>query len=226
MASQTALNPVGIDVGLTNLLALSDGSFVAAPKHYRAGEKKQRRLQRALARCQRRSRKRLKAKRNLARHSEYIANQRRDYNHKVTSDLIKTYDGFAVEDLQIQNMTKNRHLAKSIQDASWNQIISFLTYKAESAGMTCVKVNPRGTSQNCSACGHIPDVKKTLSDRWHECPECGYAADRDTNAARNILQKSGLGTRLTSVTGGANKLVDVVTAGDPAASEAACFSWR
>jgi len=210
------VNPVGIDVGLNQLMALSDGKSFDHPRYYRKSQAKQRRLQRALSRCKRNSKGRNKARMRLARHSAHVANQRRDHAHKLTSDLIKTYDGFAIENLQIKNMVKS-NMAKSIHDAAWNQITSFISYKAASAGMRCVAVDSRGTSQNCSDCGSIPLIKKTLSVRTHVCVDCGLVLDRDVNAARNILQRSRLGISPKTLTSGGNKLVVL---------ETACFSGR
>ena len=98
------------------------------------------------------------------------------------------YGRIIFEDLNIQNMLKNHKLAKHIADASWNKLIQFTTYKAESAGCVVELVNPRGTSQLCSGCGS--KVPKTLKDRIHCCPQCGLEMDRDDNAARNILARS------------------------------------
>ena len=187
------INPVGIDVGLNKLCALSDGETFDHPRYYRKATQKQRQLQRTLSRCRRGSKRRNVVRIRLANHAAHVANQRRDHAHKLTTELVKTYDGFAFEDLRIRNLLKS-NLAKSIQDAAWNQIISFVDYKAASAGIRCVKVDPRGTTQNCSECGCIPLVKKTLATRTHICEDCGVVMDRDVNAARNILQRSRLGT--------------------------------
>jgi putative transposase len=203
---QEPVNPVGIDVGLHQLMALSDGVSFDNPRYSRQSQAKQRRLQRSLSRCKRNSKGRNKARIRLARHSAHVANQRRDHAHKLTTDLTRSYDGFAFEHLQIKNMIKS-NLAKSIHDAAWTQITSFITYKAASAGMRCVAVDPRGTSQNCSVCGGIPLVKKPLSVRTHRCEDCGLVMDRDVNAARNILQRSRLGISPKTPTGGASKLV-------------------
>jgi putative transposase len=203
---QEPANPVGIDVGLNQLMALSDGVSFDHLRYYRKSQTKQRRLQRSLSRCKRNSKGRKKARIRLARHSAHVANQRRDHAHKLTTDLIRSYDGFAFENLQIKNMVKS-NLAKSIHDAGWGQITSFIAYKAASAGMRCVVVDPRGTSQNCSDCGSIPLIKKTLAIRTHKCDECGLELDRDVNAARNILQRSRLGISPMTLTGGASKLV-------------------
>ncbi len=99
------------------------------------------------------------------------------------------YQLIVVEDLQVTNMVKNHHLAKSIMDASWSAFLNILSDKAERAGHCVRRVNPRFTSQKCHKCGEI--VQKSLSVRTHICPFCGYVADRDVNAAQNILSKAG-----------------------------------
>ncbi len=180
---------VGIDVGLSSLIATSDGETVNAPQWARKAAKKQRRLHRALARCRRNSKRRLKAKRNLARHSAVTANRRRYFLHKLSRSLVERYAVIAVEDLRIDRLARSM-LAKSVHDAAWGQLRQFLTYKAESAGSEVIAVDPRGTSQVCSECGC--SVPKTLAVRWHDCPECGYSADRDVNAARNVLLRANL----------------------------------
>ena len=95
----------------------------------------------------------------------------------------------AVEQLQILNMVQNHSLAKSIMDASWGAFLDILTDKAARAGHEVIRVNPRYTSQKCHQCGEV--VQKSLSVRTHICPFCGYIADRDVNAAKNILSKAG-----------------------------------
>lgn len=180
---------IGIDVGLASLIATSDGETVNAPQWARKAAKKQRRLQRALARCERGRKRRLKVKRNLARHSARTANRRRDFLHKLSRSLVERYAVIAIEDLSIDRLARSM-LAKSVHDAAWGQLRQFLTYKAESAGSEVIAVDPRGTSQVCSECGC--SVPKTLAVRWHDCPECGYSADRDINAARNVLLRADL----------------------------------
>jgi putative transposase len=123
----------------------------------------------------------------LAKLYEYIANQRKDTAHKISRYLVDHYDLIAFEDLNIKGMVRNHHLAKSMADAGWRMLIQFTTYKAEYAGKKVGLVDPHNTSQACSECGQI--VKKTLNERTHPCP-CGYTADRDVNAVRNILQKA------------------------------------
>lgn len=189
---------VGIDVGLTSLIATSDGDTKPTPKWVKLASKKQRRLQRALARAKRGSKRRLKAKRNLARHSARVANQRRDFTHKLSSALVGQYSHIAFEDLNITGLARGM-LSKSVLNAAWGQLISFTTYKAENAGGVVSKVNPRGTSQECDCCGLV--TPKTLADRTHDCPGCGTVEDRDVHAAKVIKHRAfpwskGLGASL------------------------------
>jgi putative transposase len=178
---------VGIDVGLTNLIATSDGDTVPTPQWIGKASRKQRRLQRALGRCRRGSKRRLKAKMRLARHSARVANQRRDFTHKLSRTLVNRYSHIAFEDLNITGLARGR-LAKSVLNAAWGQLISFTDYKAAYAGGLVAKVNPRGTSQECDCCGRM--TPKTLSDRIHSCPGCGTVEDRDINAAKVIKHRA------------------------------------
>ncbi|MGI0085113.1 MAG: RNA-guided endonuclease InsQ/TnpB family protein, partial [Nitrososphaerales archaeon] len=104
---------------------------------------------------------------------------------KLSKALVDRFDLLVFEDLRIQNMVKDHHLAKSIHDASWGKLIQYASYKAENAGKRVELVNPGGTTQTCSGCGNV--VKKSLSERVHRCPNCGLLLDRDCNAALNIL---------------------------------------
>ncbi|PIU21742.1 MAG: hypothetical protein COT15_00815 [Candidatus Diapherotrites archaeon CG08_land_8_20_14_0_20_34_12] len=114
-------------------------------------------------------------------------NQRNDFLHKTSRYYVNNYDFIAAEDLDIRNIIKESYLARNIMDASWNHFLQMLKYKAESAGISFVKVNPRNTTSKCYKCGTI--VKKPLYERIHKCT-CGLEIDRDHNAALNIL-KSG-----------------------------------
>jgi len=176
---------VGIDMGVSAFVATSDGLLVQSPQTYRKAEKRLKRLQREVSRRKKGSNRRRKSVQKLASVHEKIANQRKDIAHKTARYLVNNYDLIIHEDLQIKNMVKNHHLAKSIQDSGWGMFFDILAYKAEDAGKQVVKVNPHNTSQMCSGCGHI--VKKTLAVRIHKCPHCGLELDRDINAARNIL---------------------------------------
>lgn len=176
---------IGIDLGISTLAVTSDGERIESPQFLRKSEEKLKRKQRAVSKKKRGSNRRRKAVRELARLHEKVTNQRKDYAHKQSRKLIHEYGLIAFEDLNIQGMVKNHHLAKSIADSGWNGLVQFVTYKAESAGRQVVKVNPYRTSQRCSNCGEI--VPKSLAVRIHQC-SCGYVADRDENAAINILK--------------------------------------
>jgi putative transposase len=176
---------VGIDMGLHHLLALSDGTTVDNPRWLRNILAQLRVAQRRMARRRKGSRGWREAAYQVARLHERTANQRRDFWHKVTHHLVNTYGLIALEDLTLTFLTANRHLALSAQDAGLAEFQHLLAYKAESAGTQVVTVNPAYTSQVCSACGSV--VEKDLSVRVHRCPHCGYTADRDVNAAQNIL---------------------------------------
>ena len=182
----TSTKQVGVDLGLKHLAITSDGDFYSHPKFLKKSEQKLKKLQRALARKKKGSSRRAKAKKAVANLHEHIANQRKDYVHKVSRKLINQYGLIAFEDLQIQNMLQNHNLAKSISDAGWSKLVQYTTYKAESAGRHVVLVNPYNTTQLCSKCGKL--VPKTLVDRVHICTHCGYTQDRDVNAAENILK--------------------------------------
>ncbi len=175
---------IGIDVGLNSFLTDSEGNHVENPRWYRAAERRLRTVQRTVSRRKKGGKRRRKAVRELANAYEKISNQRSDFCHKLANDLVENNDLIAVEDLKIKNMVRNRYLAKSISDAGWGQFLNILSAKAEYAGRTVVKVDPKQTSQLCSGCGAV--VKKVLSVRVHRC-SCGLTLDRDHNAARNIL---------------------------------------
>lgn len=177
--------PVGIDMGISHALALSDGSFIDSPLHLSAAQKKLRRLQRSVARKTRGSANWHKAVAKLARQHERIDSQRRDFWHKTTRMLVDTYGAIALEDLNLTFMLRNHHLARAAHDVGLGMFRQMLDYKAVSAGVEIAVVSPRGTSQACSGCGSM--VRKSLSVRVHVCPHCGLVLDRDTNAALNIL---------------------------------------
>lgn len=178
---------VGIDLGLTDMATLSTGDKINNPKWLRASEKKLAKEQRRLARKKKGANNRKKQKAIVATAHRKIRNQRSDFHHKISKELVADYDLIVFEDLQVKNMVKNRYLAKSISDAGWNQLVSFASYKAEEAGKVVELVNPKGTSQLCSGCG--AEVRKSLAVRTHRCPYCGLVMDRDENAAINILNR-------------------------------------
>ena len=179
-------NPVGIDLGLNSFIALSDGTKMEKPRFMQQRRRRIAIWQKRVARRDRDSKRREKAKAGLQKTYEHITNQSDDYLHKLSKTLVTSeYTSFAVEDLQIQNMVKNHRLAGAIHNASWNRFIQLLSYKAESAGLRVEKVNARNTSKTCSNCGNIQDMP--LSERTYNCQRCGMSKDRDINASINIL---------------------------------------
>ena len=178
---------VGVDVGITTLATLSDGTEIENPKTMDKYDSKLRKAQKDLSRKQKGSNNWKKQKMKVARINRKIRNVRKDYMHKTSRILADTYDRIVFEDLQIKNMVKNHHLARSIHDASWNMLISLTTYKAEYAGGSVELVNPRNTSKQCSVCGCIQAMP--LSQRTYKCPDCGAIIGRDHNAAINILNR-------------------------------------
>jgi putative transposase len=174
-------------MGIRYLVADSNGYTIDNPKHAKKSAKKLARAQRKLAKCNRGSHRRKKAKHLVARTHERIHNQRKDTLHKASHHYVKHYQTIVVEDLKVANLVRNHSLAFAIADASWGMFRQFLENKAESAGRKMIAVAPHYTSQKCSSCGEY--VQKSLSVRTHVCPFCGYIADRDVNAARTILQR-------------------------------------
>jgi putative transposase len=179
---------IGIDVGLKAFYTDSEGHTVENPRHYRKAEKKLNRLQRHLSRKKKGSANRKKARNQLAKAHLKVQRQREDFARKRASALVSSHDLIAYENLQIRNMVKNHHLAKSIHDAGWATFLQWVRYYASLHGILVVAVPPEYTSQECSACGTL--VKKSLSVRTHICPRCGVVLDRDHNAALNILSKA------------------------------------
>jgi putative transposase len=177
---------VGIDVGLGSFATLSNGEKIDNPRFFRSEEKALAKAQRRLSKCEKGTPARMEALKVVQRIHERIANKRYYFAHQVSHDLIGRFGLIAFEDLSITKMLKNHCLAKSISDAAWRMLVTITSYKAESAGSIVVLVDPRNTSQLCSRCGL--KVTKLLSDRVHECPECGLVMDRDENAAINILR--------------------------------------
>jgi len=176
---------VGLDLGTINFIYDSDGSHIEHPKFLNKSLEKLATVQRYLSRKKKGSSNRMKQKIKVARIHERIFNQRNDFLHKLSRYYADNYDLIAAEDLNIQNIISKSYNAKNIMDASWNHFLQMLKYKAESAGISFVKVNPRETTSKCSRCGAT--VKKALTIRIHKC-SCGLEIDRDYNAALNILK--------------------------------------
>jgi putative transposase len=178
---------IGVDVGITTLATLSDGTEIDNPKTLDKYDSKLRKAHRDLSRKKKGSNNRNKQKVVLRGVYRKIKNARKDYLHKASRILVGTCDRIIFEDLQIKNMVKNHHLARSILDASWGMLINFTTYKAEEAGGSVERVNPRNTSKQCSVCGSIQSMP--LSQRIYRCPNCGAVMGRDHNAAINIKNR-------------------------------------
>lgn len=180
-------NQVGIDLGLNSFAALSTGEKIAAPRVLRKHEARLALLQRRLARKQKGSANRRKAKHKVARLHARIADTRKDFLHKLTTRLVNENQVIAIESLAVSNMQKNGRLAKSIADASWREFVRQLEYKALWYGRTLVGIDRwYPSSKRCSSCGHVLS-SLPLSVRSWDCPECKTTHDRDVNAAVNIL---------------------------------------
>jgi putative transposase len=186
---------IGIDLGLTNFVAFSNGETVKSPKFFCGDEPILARAQRRLSKLERGTPERKRSLMIVSKIHERIANRRTDFAHKISRDLVARFGLIVFEDLNTKGMVKNHCLAKRIHDVAWNQLVQFTQGKAEEAGSHVVLVDPFNTSQMCSGCGQI--VKKELNVRVHQCPYCGLVIDRDVNAALNIL---GLGLQSVAST--------------------------
>jgi putative transposase len=176
-------NQVGIDVGLESFATLSTGEIVENPRWFRQAEKRLRRAQRRVSRRKKFSNRWRKACQFVANIHREISNQRRDFHHKLSREIVDANQFIAIEDLNVKGLASGM-LAKSVADVGWSSFFNMLSYKAESAGRVLVKVDPRGTSQRCP-CGK-PSPKK-LSDRTHKC-SCGLITTRDHASSLEILR--------------------------------------
>lgn len=176
---------VGIDMGLIDFATLTDEKTIVNPRFFKKGAKILAKAQQKLAKLALRSKERAKQCKVVAKIHERISNQRKNFCHQESKKIVDHYQYICVEDLNIKKMVEDSYHAKSIMDASWNQFLQFLTYKAEEAGRKLGLVNPAFTTQDCYKCGYRE--KKRLTDRTHCCASCGYLASRDFNAAQNIL---------------------------------------
>jgi putative transposase len=178
---------IGLDVGITSLIATSDGNKITNPKHFKRLKKKLKREQKSLFRKQKGSRNRQKARLKVAGVHRRISDSRKDFLHKLTTQLVRENQTIVVEDLAIKNMVKNHKLANSISDASWGELVRQLDYKCRWYGRELIRIDRWfPSSKRCGSCGYIVD-KMPLNVREWECPSCGANHDRDINASRNIL---------------------------------------
>ena len=185
---ELTLRQVGLDVGLSHFYTDSFGEKVDNPRFLRKDERKIKRLQRRLSKTLKGSKNRAKARNKLGRAHLKVSRRRNDWVCKLAQRVIRSNDLVAIENLKVRNLVKNHCLAKSIYDAAWIRFREWLEYFGVVYGVPVIAVNPSYTSQNCSNCGSR--VVKTLSTRTHKCPHCGYIADRDENAALNILKSA------------------------------------
>jgi putative transposase len=178
---------IGIDVGLTHFATLSDGTAIENPRPYKTAQARLRRAQRKVARRKKGSVRRRKAVLLLQKAHAHVKNQRRNFHHKLSRQLVNRYGLIAVEDLNVKGLAGGM-LAQSAHDAGWSQFFSLIEYKAECANRRFVKRDPRRTSQECLCRASVP---KTLRDRWHLCAACGLSAPRDHVSAQIILSRAG-----------------------------------
>lgn len=190
--------PIGIDLGLSSFLTTSEGKKEPNPRCLKDALPELRRKQRGLSRKKKGGTNRRKARKAVARLHTRVKNLRKEHHHETALKLVRRFGTVAVENLDVvgmltenaPGMTKSQaqRMRRAISDAAWGGFVSTLKCKAESAGVSVVSVDPRGTTQECSGCGTV--VPKTLRDRWHECPACGLSLDRDHNAALNVLHRA------------------------------------
>lgn len=187
---------IGIDLGIKDFAVFNNGIKIHNPRILKHLEKKYRKLAKAVSRKVRGSANYQKARIKLARFHKYVANVRRDFLHKLSTNLVKSYDIICIENLNIKGLMKSK-LFKSFQDVSFAEFIRQLEYKCSWYGKTISKVDRfYPSSQSCSSCGYKNSEVKNLKIREWVCPECGTHHDRDVNSAINILNE---GLRLLEI---------------------------
>ncbi len=179
-------NSVGIDLGILNYIHTSDGKTVDWLDLEDEYERLQRE-QRKLSRKEKGSNNYEKQRREVAKVMRHIRRKVLDYQHKITTWLVREYDAVFVENLNVKGMLEQSHNARNKQDAAWRQFITLLEYKADLYGCHVKQVKARGTTKECAACG--VETAKPIWIREHSCPSCGFECDRDANAAMNVLQR-------------------------------------
>jgi putative transposase len=177
----------GVDLGIKDFAVTSDGDKIPNPRRLARRERSLARYQRRLARCQQGSANRAKATAKAARAHRKVRASRADFLHRTSARLVRGHDVIVIEDLAVQNMVRNRPLAKAISDCGWGEFRRQLEYKAAARGRYLIVIDRwHPSSKTCSACGHLL-ARLSLSTRTWQCPSCGTRHDRDINAAKNIL---------------------------------------
>lgn len=179
------INVVGLDFSMKELFVSSDGEFAKYPKYYRQSLDKLRKESRKLSKCQKGSSNRNKQRIKVAKLHEKVANQRKDFLHKLSRKITNSYDAVCIEDLNMKGMSQALHFGKSVADNGWGMFVNQLFYKLSEEGKQLVKIDKWfPSSKLCSCCGTVKE-KLSLSERVYSC-ECGFVEDRDINAAINI----------------------------------------
>lgn len=179
---------IGIDLGIKDFAILSTGEKIDNPRYFVKSQKKLKRLQRKHSRKVKNSNNRAKSRLKIARLHEHVANQRKDFQHKITKKIASDnqISFVCIEDLNVKGLIRNRKLSKAISDVSWGQFRTLLEYKCKIYQKLLIKIGRFvPSSKNCSHCGY-KNMNLTLSDRYWDCPCCGKLLDRDINAAINI----------------------------------------
>lgn len=181
-----AATAVGLDVGISSFVVTSAGHVYENKQFVKTSQQRLTKLQRRLSKKQKGSANYKKAKLKVQKLHQHIANQRQDYQHKISNEITNHYDIICVETLSVRNMLKNKYLSRSISDSGWSEFIRQLEYKSEWKGKTLIKIDKWFPStQLCSSCGYNTGPKP-LHIRKFQCPNCGSKHDRDINAAINI----------------------------------------
>ncbi|WP_301203787.1 IS200/IS605 family element RNA-guided endonuclease TnpB [uncultured Dubosiella sp.] len=187
---------LGLDFSMNGLYKDSEGNEAKYPKYHRQAEKKLKREQRKLSHMQKGSRNWEKQRIKVARLHEKVANQRKDFLHKRSREIVNAYDCVCIEDLDMKAMARSLHFGKSVHDNGWGMFTTFLKYKLEDQGKQLIRIDKwYPSSQTCSVCGYKNPETKDLGMREWDCPNCKSHHDRDLNAAINIRNE---GMRLIS----------------------------